>query len=114
MQVNQMNRVFDAATQDGAKVGLGRKVAGSRAEQGLQRTAGLAQSRLTGSAAAESAAAESAAAEAAAAHQGQGSVADAMSAPWAIGTAGQQVPALVPGFSHGCSMLSQRVRGKLH
>ena len=73
-----MNRVFQTATQDGAKVGLGRKVAGSKAAQGLQRTAELAQSRLTGSGADP-------------ASQALGSVADAMSAPWAIGTAGQQV-----------------------
>ena len=88
MQVNQMNRVFKLATQDGAKVGLGRKVAANRASQGLQRTAELAQSRLTGSGG-----------DPAAASQGQGSVADAMSAPWAIGTAGQQVmlDASLPG-----------------
>lgn len=73
-----MNLAFDAATEDGAQVGLGRRY-GGRASHSLQRAGQQAQQQQQQSS------------EQAASSTEQGSVADFAAAPWNIGAAGQQV-----------------------
>ena len=76
-----MNLAFDAATQDGAQVGLGKRY-GPAAER-AQRRAGQQQQQLRQQQ------------DSADPGWGQGSVADFAAAPWNIGAAGQQArPAL--------------------
>ena len=82
-----MNLAFDAATENGAQVGMGRRY-GARSGQSLQR-AELQQQRAQ---------------QRGASSQSAGSVADSASAPWNIGTAGQQVlPCLAACVKHAIS-----------
>ena len=81
LQVHQMTLAFDAATEDGAQVGLGRRY-GGRASHSLQRAGEQAQQLQQQ---------QQQSSERVASSAGQGSVADFAAAPWNIGAAGQQV-----------------------